>query len=49
MASEVTVVEIPPEDVFQKGRLNSGMMLLVYFEKHVIVDDQALKNHYSMS
>ena len=49
MASEVGVVEIPPEDVCQKGRLNPGMMLLVDFEKHVIVDDQALKKHYSTS
>ena len=49
MASEVGVVEIAPEDVCQKGRLNSGMMLLVDFEKHVIIDDQALKKHYSMS
>jgi glutamate synthase (NADPH/NADH) len=49
MASEVGIVDIPPEDIFQKGRLNPGMMLLVDFEKHVIVDDQALKKHYSMS
>ena len=39
MASEVGVVEIPPKDVSQKGILNLGMMLLVNFEKHVIVDD----------
>ena len=44
MESEVGVVEIPAKDVFNKGRLNLGMMLLVYFEKDVIVDDQALKN-----
>lgn len=49
MASEVGVVDIPPEDVSRKGRLNPGMMLLVDFEKHVVVDDQALKKQYSLS
>ncbi|KAL8095758.1 glutamate synthase 1 [NADH], chloroplastic isoform X1 [Apium graveolens] len=47
MASEVGVVDIPPEDVSRKGRLNPGMMLLVDFEKHVVVDDEALKQQYS--
>lgn len=49
MASEVGVVDIPPEDVCQKGRLSPGMMLLVDFEKHGIVDDEALKKIYSLS
>ncbi|KAL8049483.1 hypothetical protein ABFX02_06G023000 [Erythranthe guttata] len=49
MASEVGVVDIPPEDVSRKGRLNPGMMLLVDFEKHVVVDDEALKQQYSLS
>nr|GEW31813.1 glutamate synthase 1 [NADH], chloroplastic isoform X1 [Tanacetum cinerariifolium] len=47
MASEVGVVDIPPEDVSRKGRLNPGMMLLVDFEKHTVVDDEALKQQYS--
>ncbi|KAI3846660.1 hypothetical protein MKW92_019453 [Papaver armeniacum] len=47
MASEVGVVDIPPEDVCRKGRLNPGMMLLVDFEKHIVVDDAALKKQYS--
>ncbi|GLJ36844.1 hypothetical protein SUGI_0743640 [Cryptomeria japonica] len=47
MASEVGVVDIPYEDVCQKGRLNPGMMLLVDFDKHVIVDDEALKKQFS--
>ncbi|KAL6310723.1 hypothetical protein AAG906_000066 [Vitis piasezkii] len=34
MASEVGVVDIAPEDVRRKGRLNPGMMLLVDFENH---------------
>ncbi|KAG6412606.1 hypothetical protein SASPL_125289 [Salvia splendens] len=49
MASEVGVVDIPPEDVARKGRLNPGMMLLVDFEKHVVVDDEALKQQYSLA
>ncbi|CAN1264108.1 Glutamate synthase 1 [NADH], chloroplastic [Linum perenne] len=49
MASEVGVVDVPPEDVLRKGRLNPGMMLLVDFEKHVVVDDEALKQQYSLS
>lgn len=49
MASEVGVVDIPPEDVLRKGRLNPGMMLLVDFEKHIVVDDEALKHQYSLA
>ncbi|XP_042482488.1 glutamate synthase 1 [NADH], chloroplastic-like [Macadamia integrifolia] len=49
MASEVGVVDIPPEDVLRKGRLNPGMMLLVDFEKHIVVDDEALKKQYSLA
>ncbi|XP_057950397.1 glutamate synthase [NADH], amyloplastic isoform X2 [Malania oleifera] len=49
MASEVGVVDIPPEDVCRKGRLNPGMMLLVDFEKHIVVDDEALKQQYSLA
>ncbi|XP_074360798.1 glutamate synthase 1 [NADH], chloroplastic-like [Apium graveolens] len=49
MASEVGVVDIPPEDISRKGRLNPGMMLLVDFKKHVVVDDEALKQQYSLA
>jgi glutamate synthase (NADPH/NADH) len=49
MASEVGVVDIPNDDVKRKGRLNPGMMLLVDFENHCIVDDDALKKQYSKS
>lgn len=49
MASEVGVVDIPPEDVCRKGRLNPGMMLLVDFEKHIVVNDDALKEQYSLA
>eukprot|EP00897_Mesotaenium_endlicherianum_P000426 jgi/Mesen1/10384/ME000081S09774 len=47
MASEVGVVDIAPEDVARKGRLSPGMMLLVDFDKHEVVDDDALKKQYS--
>ncbi|KHN23377.1 Glutamate synthase [NADH], amyloplastic [Glycine soja] len=49
MASEVGVVDIPVEDVSRKGRLNPGMMLLVDFEKHIVVNDDALKEQYSLA
>ncbi|XP_050387175.1 glutamate synthase 1 [NADH], chloroplastic isoform X1 [Argentina anserina] len=49
MASEVGVVDVPPEDVCRKGRLNPGMMLLVDFENHKVVDDEALKKQYSLA
>ncbi|XP_027338978.1 glutamate synthase [NADH], amyloplastic isoform X1 [Abrus precatorius] len=49
MASEVGVVDIPAEDVCRKGRLNPGMMLLVDFEKHIVVNDDALKEQYSLA
>ncbi|PKU60569.1 Glutamate synthase 1 [NADH], chloroplastic [Dendrobium catenatum] len=49
MASEVGVVDVPPEDVSRKGRLNPGMMLLVDFENHIVVDDDALKKQYSLA
>ncbi|XP_024516179.1 glutamate synthase 1 [NADH], chloroplastic isoform X1 [Selaginella moellendorffii] len=47
MGSEVGVVDVPPQDVSKKGRLNPGMMLLVDFENHAVVDDDALKKEYS--
>ncbi|XP_068644399.1 glutamate synthase [NADH], amyloplastic isoform X2 [Aristolochia californica] len=49
MASEVGVVDIAPEDVQRKGRLNPGMMLLVDFDNHSVVDDEALKKQYSLA
>ncbi|KAK8970096.1 hypothetical protein KSP40_PGU015015 [Platanthera guangdongensis] len=49
MASEVGVVDIPPQDVSRKGRLNPGMMLLVDFENHTVVDDEILKKQYSLA
>ncbi|TVR04278.1 MAG: glutamate synthase large subunit [Spirochaetaceae bacterium] len=44
MASEVGVLDIPPEKVRLKGRLQPGRMFLVDFEQGRIVDDLELKN-----
>ena len=43
MASEVGALEIAPEDVLKKGRLEPGKMFLVDLEKGEIVDDETLK------
>jgi len=44
MASEVGVLDIPPERIRAKGRLQPGRMFLVDFEQGRIVDDFELKN-----
>src|SRR5467141_1830413 len=44
MASEVGVLDIPPDRVLLKGRLQPGRMLLVDTEAGRIVDDEELKN-----
>ena len=43
MASEVGVVDVPPEKVRSKGRLQPGRMFLVDFEKGRIIPDDELK------
>jgi glutamate synthase (NADPH/NADH) large chain len=43
MASEAGVLDIPPEDVVQKGRLQPGRMFLVDTEQGRIVDDEEIK------
>ncbi|GBG74300.1 hypothetical protein CBR_g18711 [Chara braunii] len=47
MGSEVGVVDVDPKDVKKKGRLNPGMMLLVDFDKHIVVEDAEMKKQYS--
>ncbi|KAG2492850.1 hypothetical protein HYH03_009004 [Edaphochlamys debaryana] len=47
MASEVGVVDIPPEEVVRKGRLMPGNILLVDFDEHRLVEDKELKERYS--
>jgi len=43
MASEVGVLDVPPEDVVQKGRLQPGRMFLVDTEQGRIIDDEEIK------
>lgn len=44
VSSEVGVVNIPPEDVLYKGRLEPGKMLLVDTNKQRIIDDDEIKH-----
>ena len=44
MGSEAGVLDIPPEDVVKKGRLEPGKMFLVDLEQGRIVDDEELKH-----
>src|SRR4029077_2750179 len=44
MASEVGALDIPPEDIVLKGRLEPGKMFLVNLEEGRIVDDDELKH-----
>ncbi len=44
MASEVGVLDIEPENVVSKGRLQPGRMFLVDFEQGRIIDDGELKS-----
>src|SRR5262245_42365871 len=43
MASEVGVLDIPPQDVVQKGRLQPGKMFLIDTEEGRIIGDKELK------
>ncbi len=43
LASEVGVIDIPPEDVIEKGRLAPGRMFVVDTEKQRVIKDNALK------
>jgi len=47
LASEVGVLEIPPDIVEYKGRLQPGRMLLIDTVEGRIVDDEELKNRLS--
>ena len=44
MASEVGALDIPPQDIVLKGRLEPGKMFLVDLEEGRIVDDDELKH-----
>ncbi|MEO7112401.1 MAG: glutamate synthase large subunit [Polyangiaceae bacterium] len=43
LASEVGVIDIPAEDILEKGRLAPGKMFLVDVDKGVIISDEAIK------
>ena len=43
MASEVGVVDVPPEDVVRKGRLMPGNIFLVDFDEHRIIEDAEVR------
>lgn len=47
MASEVGVIDIEPDNVKLKGRLQPGKMFLVDFEQGRIIDDEELKKDYA--
>jgi glutamate synthase (ferredoxin) len=44
MASEVGVLDIPPDQIAQKGRLQPGRMFLIDLEEGRIIDDDELKD-----
>src|SRR6266849_9533235 len=44
MASEVGVLDIPPERILRKGRLQPGRMLLIDTEQGRLVEDEELKH-----
>ena len=44
MASETGVLELPPESVKEKGRLQPGRMFLVSFDEGRIIGDEELKH-----
>ncbi len=43
MASEVGVLEVPPEDILHKGRIQPGRMFLVDTAEGRIIDDEEIK------
>ncbi len=44
MASEAGVLDIPPENVVSKGRLQPGRMFLIDIEQGRIIDDEEIKH-----
>ncbi len=47
LASEVGVLDLPPERIVKKTRLQPGKMLLVDLREGRVVDDEALKEGYA--
>ena len=48
MASEVGVLDLAPEDIVQKGRLQPGRMFLIDFEKGRLVPDDEIKGNLAV-
>ena len=46
LSSEVGVLDIKPEDIVKKGRIEPGRMLLVDTKKKRLVSDAEIKNYY---
>lgn len=42
---QVGVVDVPPEDVLRKGRLQPGNILLVDFDEHRLVEDKEVRRN----
>lgn len=47
MASEVGVLDVPPERIKEKGRLQAGCMFLVDFQEGRIVPDEEIKARFA--
>lgn len=47
MASEVGVLDVPPEDVIEKGRLQPGKLFLIDFSEGRMVPDEEIKAEWS--
>ncbi|MFO1529668.1 MAG: glutamate synthase large subunit [Kiritimatiellia bacterium] len=47
LASETGVIEVPPEKILRKGRLEPGRMFLINLEEGRIVEDQEIKEEMS--
>ena len=47
MASEVGVLEVPPDNVKEKGRLHPGRMFLIDFEEGRMIPDAELKEKFA--
>lgn len=47
LASEVGVVDVDPEDVVYKGRLQPGNIFLINFDENRIIQDEEVKAHFA--
>ena len=47
LSSETGVIEVPPEKILKRGRLQPGKMFLVDMEQHRIVPDKEIKSKIS--